>query len=395
MSGRTEDVEFSIVHELEPLMQLESDWNALWNSANAPYLSQSFAWCVRSWREVARKRGCQLFCVVGRNAGKVVLIWPMSISSRYGFRIISQLGPEGSEYCLVLCAPGPSEISRVQGALDFVSRRSGADVIRLNYIRLETSLGKSLPALKGPQFRTIGRTSWISWEGIDDWQTYLARNMKPSHLQKHERRRRKFAQLGVVRFELVEDAEQYLETMDWLLNHKYLWIEAKGRTNAWLLRQDYINFLRSHVALNEESSGLRLFRITVDGRIVAAELAAVTSARVELFNAAYDGEWSKYSPGHHLDEEMVRWAFDRGLVCDFRFGSEPYKATWCNRFGSLASVKVALTWKGALIVAYLHLNEIKRGLKEALQRRIITPQFRESLRRGTLRTLQHYRSLNR
>src|SRR5690242_5067675 len=105
MRGQTDDIELNVIHEFERLVQLETDWNALWNEANAPYVSQSFTWCVLSWKEVARKRGRQLFCVVGRNAGKVVLIWPMRISSQYGLRIISPLGPEGSEYSSVLCAP--------------------------------------------------------------------------------------------------------------------------------------------------------------------------------------------------------------------------------------------------------------------------------------------------
>ena len=376
MKGHAENIEFDIICEFDDLVQLEPDWNALWGKVRDPYASQSFTWCELSWREVASKRSRQLFCVIGRSAGQVVLIWPMVKSTSFGCRIISPLGHEGSEYSLVLCAPGPNEVGWVQRALEFVSLRSGADLIRLPYTPIDTSLGNALPVLKGSRFSRIEEKSWVSWEEIDDWHIYLAGIMKPRHLNDHRRRRRKLAKQGEFRFELLDDDEKSAETMDWLLRYKYRWMEITGKNNAWLARPDYVGFLRCQVASNkDETSRVRLFRITIGGSVVAATLAAITPTRVEPLIKTYDPEWSKYSPGQQLDEDMIRWAFERGLSCDFRFGDETYKKVWCNRFGSVTSLTAALTLRGALFVAALHLKRALQSVRSRVSRSL-NPQRR-------------------
>jgi CelD/BcsL family acetyltransferase involved in cellulose biosynthesis len=360
VTAHTENIEFCIIRQFEELKSLEAEWNALWCSVSDPYVSQSFSWCEQSWRKVASKRGCRLFCVVGRSAGEVVLIWPMVISRSIGCRIISPLGPEGSEYSLVLSSPVPNEFDWVQRAIELVSRCSQADVIRLPYTPVEMPLGKALAMLKGFQFSAIDKTSWVSWRDVTDWQTYLSR---VPYLRNRQRRRRGLAKQGEYRFELVEDREKSAETLDWLLRYKYRWMEITGRTNAWLPRQDYADFLRSQIASNNDAYGLKLFRITIDGKIVAAELMAIAPARAEGFIKAYDPEWSKYSPGQQLAEDLIRWAFERGLTYDFRLGEEAYKEGWCNRFSSVISLAAALTLKGALFVACLHLKRALQNIR--------------------------------
>lgn len=375
--GADKEIEFGVIIDPGELVQLEADWNRLWSNTSDPYVSQSFTWCELSWREVASRRGHQFFCVVGRSAEKVVLIWPMMISSSFGCRIVSPLGPEGSEYSLVLCASGSHEVGWMQRALDFVGRRSRADLIRLPYTPLQAPLGKALPMLKGARFSTIDRICWVSWEDVNDWQTYLD-HVPQSRTR--QRQRRRLAKQGDYRFELVEGNEKLTETVEWLLRYKHQWMEATGKTNAWLPQQSYTNFLRSQIASQNDASGLGLFRITLDGKIIAAALTAIAPARVEGLIKTHDPAWSKYSPGQQLDEDLIRWAFERRLIFDFRLGQEVYKEGWCNRFGSVTSLTAALTIKGALFVIFLHLKRVMQTIRSGGPSQGISPAHDDSCR---------------
>jgi len=69
-------VQLDVIRDSAGLAALRSEWGALWKcSAKDNYeLSHSVVW--HAWNIVAKPQGHQLCIVIGRSAGRVVLIWP-------------------------------------------------------------------------------------------------------------------------------------------------------------------------------------------------------------------------------------------------------------------------------------------------------------------------------
>ncbi|MFZ3326324.1 MAG: hypothetical protein WA231_10685 [Methylocella sp.] len=64
---------------------------------------------------------------------------------------------------------------------------------------------------------------------------------------------------------------------------------------------------------------------------------------------------------------------EHGLEFDFRFGDEPYKESWANERGILASFSRPLTVKGAVLVLLLLARQRRRHLAGRLARRLPAP----------------------
>jgi CelD/BcsL family acetyltransferase involved in cellulose biosynthesis len=71
-----------------------------------------------------------------------------------------------------------------------------------------------------------------------------------------------------------------------------------------------------------------LYVLRLNGRIIAAQLAAVCDTHIEWMIAGFDAELWRLSPGVILNEFCLRWAFDRKLNCSLGLGREANKVFW-------------------------------------------------------------------
>src|SRR5712692_10433905 len=76
------DLQLAIIADGKEIEALKEEWNNLYMRAEQPYLSQSFEWAWCAWRTIAEPRGQRPCFVVIRSGNRIVLIWPMVVSTR-------------------------------------------------------------------------------------------------------------------------------------------------------------------------------------------------------------------------------------------------------------------------------------------------------------------------
>ena len=90
-------------------------WHALWTRAQG-YYYQSFSYCWLAWQHVSKPHGRMLKCIVCREDGQLVMIWPLETVKRALWTYLVPLGPEGGDYTSVLVADDASAPALIEGA---------------------------------------------------------------------------------------------------------------------------------------------------------------------------------------------------------------------------------------------------------------------------------------
>src|SRR5262249_44497974 len=93
---------FELITGWAAIGALREDWERLWRADRDAYFSQSFAWCVTRWEALEAQERCTCICIVGRDEGRVTLIWPLIIRREGVWRIARPLDQVTTEYSSVL-----------------------------------------------------------------------------------------------------------------------------------------------------------------------------------------------------------------------------------------------------------------------------------------------------
>jgi len=167
-------------------------------------LFQSFDWIRRSWEHIARVRGQKLFVVVGRRAGKVVLIWPPVRFRKLLMQTAEWIG--GEHICRndVLVEDAPEAGEWLEAAWSFVTKT--VDFMWLNRMGDDAALGPLIHRVMGV-VSSVEETPYVDWADWPDWEAYWRKRTK--NVRKGlARRRRRFEEQGKVGFGFVTSPEE-------------------------------------------------------------------------------------------------------------------------------------------------------------------------------------------
>src|ERR1700683_1594782 len=120
-----------IVSDPRELVRLQPEWDALWSSVRSPGYQQSYLFALVCLQEIHNDQRSPLRCVVVRQSGKVVLIWPLLVRRVAGVRILSPLWSTGAEYTEPLVQDGPEAMALVSSAWMSARSRIAADIISM------------------------------------------------------------------------------------------------------------------------------------------------------------------------------------------------------------------------------------------------------------------------
>jgi CelD/BcsL family acetyltransferase involved in cellulose biosynthesis len=116
---------------------------------------------------------------------------------------------------------------------------------------------------------------------------------------------------------------------DFLRLHRLRWAEEGG--SYGIPPGPAEEFHRRVAPLLAERGWLRLYRLHVQGKAIAAVYGIEVRRRFFFYQSGWDPEWSARSPGAVLVGRTVEDAYARGLTdYDFLRGTEPYKLDWAG-----------------------------------------------------------------
>jgi len=134
------------------------------------------------------------------------------------------------------------------------------------------------------------------------------------------------------------DAARCAPVIAWSLAQKLEWLARTGRHNDWITAPDHRTFLEASFAAFGESGRRVLFVLRLDEEILATMLSSLDDVRLECFMNVSHPAYGTLSPAQVLREQVLQWAYERGLDCDLRLATSASR-----RSGATASCRRPIT----------------------------------------------------
>ncbi len=349
---------FETCTDWDELSALAAEWDALWQRARTGYLIESFDWARLTW--IHPHDAGRLFCLSGRQGGRLALIWPFLLRGGRPWSIAEPLATVWGDYSTVLT----DDSGLIEAAWRRLRATCPADLIHLPFMRAGSRLAAVVAATGAAVHLHTLPAPWVSWQGIGTWDAYL-HGLSPDQRRDLGRKHRRLAETGSMRFEIVTASDAARPVIDWMLHHKAVWLEHSEKSDTTWIRDDRFRaFLYDLMVAFGPSQRCAIFVLRIGDRIVAADLASIDDVRVGWYMGTFDAGFRRYSPGHVLKEYALHWAFDRGLDFDMRLGDGEHKRFWANR------TEPTVTWRAAASAwgrAYV-LAKRAQALRAALRR---------------------------
>jgi CelD/BcsL family acetyltransferase involved in cellulose biosynthesis len=350
-----------VITEISQMTKLESEWNALWLKAKGSFY-QSYSVAYHSWNEISRPAGRSLFCVVIRENGELVLVFPLVRYRNGPCWMARPLGPDAAQTTDVLVDPQSDYEANLKLAWQTVERWCKVDIIRMPFVKVGSPLDHLIKTK-----RNLGCEPDIApFADLQDqtnWDAY-AKVIGANSRQQLNRKRKRLSEMG--QFEFVEvdpvtDRDYAIELMEWMFAQKKIWSERVGKQGPWITSKDYRAFLYNWMTDPQNIQAMRVYAILIDKVPIAIKLASYGVSHLDLIIAGFnsDPQFAKYSPGFVLDEFWMKIVFEKRLNVDFGAGNEPYKLFWSRNFrNELASYHIPQTLIGNTAT---QLWRLKRG----------------------------------
>ncbi len=358
-----------IITDSAKMAELEADWNALWLKAKGSFY-QSFSLCYHSWKEIAEPAGRSLFCIVIRDKGAMVLVFPMVRYRKGPLLMIRPLGPNAAETTDMLVDPDTDRQAVITRAWRTIERGAKADIIHMPFIKVGSTLDQLVQRRRSFE-RDAEIAPFADLQDQTDWETYQ-KIIGTNARQQLNRKRKRLSELGefaFVEIDPVANPERTAELLEWMFAQKQIWAERAGKDWNMISSQEYRDFLYRWITDPNNIQQMRIYTIEIDKMPIALKLAAYGVSHLDLIIAAFhpDPQYAKYSPGFVLDEFWMKIVFEKRLNVDFGAGSEPYKLFWSrNVKNDLANYRIPDTIAGATAT---HLWRLKRRVAAHLAER--------------------------
>jgi CelD/BcsL family acetyltransferase involved in cellulose biosynthesis len=304
-------------------------------------------------REAAPHHGKLAVVVTVRQAGKLVGLWPLSISNTTGVcRIAHHPGDGVIQEHLggALVAPGADPADVTNAAVAEI--RKHADLIEVSHLPPHARLIDGLRRQALASLTSRISSSVVDLANAGSWENWL-KSKSAKFRQDLGRNRRNLAKLG-----LLESVQDEPSILPWFFREKRKWLEKTNKQTSWISNPDLGE--RFYTALAAQPvTPLKTFALKMDGAYIAAAFCAVGDKRLEYNATVYDldSQWAPYSPGMLISEDCGRWAAENGLDLDLLFVDFPWKQRWTSRTDRFVSVSAAFSPIG---MARLYAREAKR-----------------------------------
>lgn len=325
-------MDLSLVKTVQGLSELEADWSALCDRCDRYHYNQTFPYAFGAWKEFYQNGSGELAVVVGRDQGRLVLIFPMVVFHRLFWRLgkILSAGPYNN-YTDLLIDPSLDQLDSAKKAWSYIKKVVSADLFDLGYVSDDSIL---VQVIKQSNYKVVAGNDVLRMPlcGHPDWDSLY--NQTHSSRFRRERRRcyRRLAEKGDIEIVQVHTESEMAQAFDWIAKHKSDWGVRHGKVVNYAFSP---NFRQWSIGLFDPGLAQKILFVRllkVGDRIVAASYSAICGKVMQLIFVTYDHDWKQYGPGNILEEADYKWAFDKGFhELDFGPGIQGYKLAWTDK----------------------------------------------------------------
>jgi CelD/BcsL family acetyltransferase involved in cellulose biosynthesis len=331
--------------------ECESVWRTAVETCSC-FVFQTFEWLSTWYATIGQAEGVRAYIVrLADDTGRTLLILPLGIYRRKGLRFLCFLGGVVTDYNAALIDPEfasnitTMELSTVWGRI--LDLLPGVDVVWLQRMP-DTIEGTRNPMimLAGTQHTENAHAATLP----PDLTTFKARR-STKLFSDNRRRRRRLSEKGRIDVSvpvLPTDAIETLQTMARQKSRR--WRESGGRDLFAL--PGYLQFYQLLTNRSFQTGSVHISCLRLNGRMLATHWGLVFKRRFYWLMPGYQvGEWTRYSVGRLLLENVVEWCISEGIsVFDLTVGDESFKFDWADHSLALYEHLDHRSWKGALLV---------------------------------------------
>ncbi|PSJ60289.1 GNAT family N-acetyltransferase [Pseudaminobacter soli (ex Li et al. 2025)] len=343
---------------------IEREWRQL-EASGVATIFQRYDWVDAYVRNVLPHEDGRPAIVLGRLDGQPAFILPLAISRVGPARIATWIGGKHSGYNFGLWSP-----------------KAAAMMARLPRAEIETMLGSVLEsadcAVLGrtpkihngiPQALSALQSSTSSTEGYSfdldgGFEAVLARSKAGARTRKIEKRERKMAEAGALRYRVLRDPAEAKAALDFFCEHKALRLAEQGQPNSFA-EPGVMNFFRELLERSETTPEplLEMAELSVGGKTRAVIGSGVHNGRVNVYFMTFaSDELAAHSPGRVLTFRHVEDSCERGMAAfDLGVGYEDYKTHWCDVVHELDDVYAAFTPIGTATITTIRLGQATKS----------------------------------
>ena len=348
-----------VFNELSP--ELEKIWRGLENHSDVtPF--QSYEWLSHWYTVIGLPiNNLQLVVVTVINKGETEALLPLCVSENIGIKKLEWLGGVNSDYLLPIIKRNSLFIQENFTFIweELLSLVNYVDLVSLS--KQTEFLGKTINPFVSELPNRFLMNSHQAFLEVP-WEEYLKQNISKKVLSDSRRQRRRLLELGNLEFVIGKSTKEgQVITSEMLKQKEARYIEKDG-WNMFKITE-YKDLYRSLHSDLGPLGDVHLSCLKLNDQIIATHWGFVSKEKFYYIMPTHEGsEWSRYSPGKLLLEDLMKWCYQNGIkIFDFTGGDEPYKKIWANKSSELSEAIIPLTVKGKL---YLAFKRFKLSVKE-------------------------------
>ena len=314
-----------VLRDFGNLSKIAPEWADLWSRCPGATTFQRPEWLL-PWIEVFSPR--EMIAIEVRHDGRLVGFAPLLIYPRETERVLAFVGGGVSDYLDVLVEPecDLQVIEAILKAIKAVARWTTLDLTDLpqDSVLLRWSMSGHISGHSVSQHDicsalTLPRTRAELLHLFSKRQRAKLRNAR-SRLQK--------AGGGQVEVATAETLAEFLEDLFRLHTSRWVHVGQAGVLQDHAIKAFHLASAPDFVARGI----LRLHRLRLSGRTVAAIYSLFEQETVSCYLQGFDPEFADLSPGTQLMFSVMEDAVERGIrKFDFLRGQEAYKQHWRAR----------------------------------------------------------------
>lgn len=358
---------------------LAPEWDALFDRAGrGTQVFQTFNWnwhwCNHYLSGDSRR---SLAVVVGRQAGRMVMVWPLIAIRVGGLLQLSWMGEPVTQYGDVLIENSPASLAQLSDAWMRIVDRFKPDVVRLARVREDAAIAPLMQAL-GARVTAQQQAPYLDLSSAPDFQSYIERHS--SHSRKKRRAAAKrLARIAPAFSRHVEGREAARLALA-AVEMKRVQLKERGLVSPAFANEHIDGFFADAADGQGRSPGTLVYALKCDGELAALDILFRCKDRVAAHILAYAAAFQKESVGVHLLEHAIEQAIADGYrTFDLLAPADEYKLRWADGMVPVTDWALPVTGKGA---AYTHIHLMRvRPMMKSLFRRLPAPVRRFLARR--------------
>jgi len=326
-------------------LELESYWQKFEEESHlTPF--QSYNWLLNWHKTVGSTlHNIDLCIVCCFNRSSVELILPMGINALGNIRKLEWLGGIHSDYMMPIVRKKSEIFADFESIwLEILNALPPFDVLHLT---------KQIPRIGNQDnpFTNLGRSKFItnSYQAIlnGDWEEYQDKHISKKVLNDSKRQRKRLSKLGKLEFIISKNEENRKKFT------KEMFLQKRRRYQEMdvldvLEIPEHQNLYKNMPTDLGFTGQIHCSVLVLNNKVIASHWGILSKNTFYYLMPSYaGGEWSKYSAGKLLLEDLMAWCCENNIsTFDFTLGDEPYKEIWTNKSFPLSEVMKSYTFRG-------------------------------------------------